>query len=197
MLEDLARPDSPALPDLPSPSAVAAAAPVVGADLDSEQLAELWQRVMRDLNAQHKRAYALLRNADPLMVEGDALVLVAAYEFHHKQISQDAVRMVIEEAVAHAAGRHYRLVCVPDSEADGYRARLAARLASPPTAPPPVPTPAVDEPPAAAPEPSAADHNGASDSPPPTTTAAAAPTEADDQARVQAAINIFGARPVS
>jgi DNA polymerase-3 subunit gamma/tau len=159
-----------------------------GDSLALEQVPEIWRRVMRDMNAHHKRLHALLREADPILIDGGALVLAATYEFHHKQINQDVNRQLIEQAIERHAGHPYRLVCILANEADAYRARLAS-LAAAPTPPTTPPEATLTEP---DPAPSDADVPAAGD----TASADEPEAAADDEARVRAAINIFNAQPI-
>ncbi|MCC6625884.1 MAG: DNA polymerase III subunit gamma/tau [Chloroflexi bacterium] len=164
----------------PPPAPPSAEAPSQPSSLITpDALAEFWQRVVRDLGAHHKKAHALLRNADPLLADGDTLVLVAAYEFHYKQINQDELRGAIESAMARAGGALVRLRCILASEAEAYRSTMAA-LATSPTA-------------------SATDANAGPVAPPRAEDSApddGVDTEAADRARAQAVMNIFGARLV-
>jgi hypothetical protein len=155
----------------------------------ADWLHDVWQRVMRDLNTQHKRIHAILRNADPLRIDGETLVLVAAYEFHYKQINQEATRTLIEEALARQAGQRYRVRCVQAGDGDGPS--RGAEPGVPPAGP--VTAPEASQSPPGAPLPSSTAS--------PTSGPAAAPggtssDPSDDQARLQAAINIFNARLV-
>lgn len=164
----------------PPPATPSAEAPSQSSSLITpDALAEFWQRVVRDLGAHHKKAHALLRNAAPLLADGDTLVLVAAYEFHYKQINQDELRSAIESAMVRAGGPLIRLRCILASEAEVYRSTMAA-VATSPTA-------------------SATDANDGLAAPPPAEDSApddAVDTEAADRARAQAVMNIFGARLV-
>jgi hypothetical protein len=185
----------------PAPGApVAAPLPPAGG-ITPEQLVAIWQQVMRDLNTHHKRVHALLREADPILVDGDTLVLSAAYEFHHRQINQDTIRTLIEQTIAHHAKQPLRLRCILAREAAPYRARASAAPA------PASPAAEAGEPPATPvarpgassllPVPGLAALAGTS---PPTSPEAAAgsePNPDDDDARIKAAANIFNARPVS
>jgi DNA polymerase-3 subunit gamma/tau len=181
----------------PTPIAVAPvdASSPTPAVLHGEALADLWQRVLRDLNAHHKKAYAMLREAAPLLIDGDTLILVASYEFHYKQINQDDLRGVIEVALARAASHEYRVRCILASEADHYRAQLADQ--------PPAPEMPAEPPLAVLAEPAASETELlVATSPPSVTTTtldSASPMldrAAADRIRAQAVMNIFGARPV-
>lgn len=194
---------SPATPALPSPSplpdesvppggAAASAEPLdqtetslaAPVSLEPARLADLWSRVMRQVNARHKMTHALLREAEPLLIDGDALILMVAYEFHFNKLRQDDVRQLIEAIIEEQAGRHYRLECVMASNAAAYQAQAAAPVMPAPPEPDTLPGSATD----------AADTLAESE-------AASAPSSpmaaaATDEARLRAAMNIFGARPV-
>jgi DNA polymerase-3 subunit gamma/tau len=165
---------APATPPAPEPVPVAADGPAPAAEIGIDQLQEIWQRVRRDMRATQKKIEALLLETEPLAIDGDRLVLMVTFPFHRERITEESRRTVIEAAIERHAGRRYRLQCVLPDEAAPYRARAAQPADAPPAGAATAATPLSGA--------------GGSD---------AEPSAADDARRVQAAANLFNARPVS
>jgi hypothetical protein len=109
----------------------------------------------------------LLASADPFQIDGEALTLVAAYDFHRDGLNKEDTRKVIEEVVAQVLGRPYRVHCVNQEEARNLgpapvpAAPVAAATPAPapiaPGRPAPAPAASPEEPPPwSAPEPAPA-----------------------------------------
>jgi hypothetical protein len=144
---------------------------------------------MRQMNAHHKRIHAVLRETDPLLIEGGELILAAAYPWHHGKVNEDGVRRLIEGVIEEQTGLHLRLRCVLADEAEPYRARAAGLAVEPEGAA------SLDEP-APRPAPTAPPANEARPAPADDPAGAPRPDPAQDELRVRAAANIFNARPV-
>lgn len=70
-------------------------------------VAGLWQAARRGL-ATERRVAALLKATEPLLLDGDTLVLAVAYEFHRERLSDPAVSAAVERALTAVAGRPLR-----------------------------------------------------------------------------------------
>ncbi len=78
-----------------------------------EQLLLRWAAIRRELRAANSKAAALLADAEPRLVRGEEVVLVAPYEFHRKRLNEETeLRRVIERVLARHLGRPCRIVCV-------------------------------------------------------------------------------------
>jgi DNA polymerase-3 subunit gamma/tau len=100
-------------------AAAGPAMPVAGngqRSVSLERLPELWAQVMRDMNAQNRRLHALLREADPILIDGDTLILAAAYEFHRDKLNTDDFRGVVEGVLARLLGTPVQVQCVLRTE---------------------------------------------------------------------------------
>lgn len=64
-----------------------------------------WDRVRTEVKSFDRKAEALLASTDPVRVEGDTLVLVAAYPFHAQKLSEPKIRTLVEEAIERVTGR--------------------------------------------------------------------------------------------
>lgn len=84
--------------------------------LELAKLQGLWQRVVDNIGSQSQMTKALLKEARPVATEGNYVVLAFKWEFHHKQISQDKNRRMVEEAYTQVAGQKVIIQCILDKE---------------------------------------------------------------------------------
>ncbi|MDW7981638.1 MAG: DNA polymerase III subunit gamma/tau [Thermomicrobium sp.] len=109
----------------PDPSAASASS-------DDELLEELvrrWAAIRRELRSANSKAAALLADAEPRMIRGEEVILVAPYEFHRKRINEATdLRQVIERALARHLGRSCRIVCLAPEDVP-IRASSSATVA--------------------------------------------------------------------
>jgi len=75
-------------------------------------LAELWPQIRQDVKAVNRRIEALLASIDPIRVNGNQIVLAAAYDFHRKRMNEDDVRGVVEDAITRLLGQTVTVQCV-------------------------------------------------------------------------------------
>ncbi|HUG17120.1 MAG TPA: DNA polymerase III subunit gamma/tau [Thermomicrobiales bacterium] len=117
MTERAARPEpTPIRQSRPEPAATAPAAqpPAQHGDVaddtsDSiEPFVASWERIRTEVKVVDLKAAALLASTDPVRVEGETLILVAAYPFHAQKLSEPKIRTVIEDAIARVTGRTMR-----------------------------------------------------------------------------------------
>jgi DNA polymerase-3 subunit gamma/tau len=101
----------------------AAVAAGTGGDLDL--IVERWDNIRMDVKALNRRTEALLQQADPLVVEGTQLTLVAAYPFHQKRLNEDETRRVIEDVIERQIGKRITITCVSRDEAQVMRPAAA------------------------------------------------------------------------
>ena len=102
-------------PTAPSqPTASPTTSPAVdGDDAVLEQLLTRWAAIRRELRTVNSKAAALLADAEPRLIRGDEVVLVAPYEFHRRRINEEAeLRRVIERVLAKHLGRACRITCL-------------------------------------------------------------------------------------
>lgn len=88
--------------------------PIAGknGELTVEVLADLWPRIRMEVKAVNRRIEALLTSIDPVGVEGDRVILAAAYEFHRNRMNADEVRIVVEDVISRLVNRSVRITCV-------------------------------------------------------------------------------------
>jgi DNA polymerase-3 subunit gamma/tau len=86
------------------------------ATLELSQAVSAWQRVMDTIGAQSQMTKALLKDARPVAINGSQLVLAFKWEFHHKQISQDKNRRMVEDTYTQVLGQKVLISCVLDKE---------------------------------------------------------------------------------
>ena len=102
----------------PAASSQSAVSPTTSPAVDGDnalldQLLTRWAAIRRDLRAVNSRAAALLADAEPRLIRGDEVVLVAPYEFHRRRINEEAeLRRVIERVLAKHLGRACRITCL-------------------------------------------------------------------------------------
>lgn len=104
-------------------------------DADLNRIVELWDTIRMDVKALNRRTEALLQQADPLQVEGNHLTLVAAYPFHQKRLNDDDTRKIIEEVIERRSGTRMTVSSISRDEAREVRAQ-GARAAPAATAQP-------------------------------------------------------------
>jgi DNA polymerase III subunit gamma/tau len=151
--QPVARPQPPARTPAPTPTAPAVvasepeskakeqptAAPVVetssaesqaGAAIELAEAVTAWKQVLKNLESQSKMTAALLKEANPVEVEGNRVVLGFNYTFHYKRISQDQAAMkMLEEHFTRVMGQKIGVKCIDQSEAKntGGQAGTAAK----------------------------------------------------------------------
>ena len=136
-----------------------------GADAVAK-LVTLWPRIRQDVKLQNRRIEALLAEVDPVDVQGDLVILRAAYPFHRNRLEEEEVRTVVEVTIGRRYGGQLRVRTIlrGDEEANGV-----GTVAAVPTAPTAPTRPAPSGPTAGSPDTSRSD--SASPSPTPTETA--------------------------
>ena len=184
----------------------ATAAPAAGGALSVEQLADLWPRIRQDVKAINRRIEALLASVDPARVNGDVVVLAAAYPFHRDKLNTDEVRVEIEAVISRLTGRQVKMQCTLRDELPAA-APTPIRAPAPPATPSSQPAHEAEKPvPSTPPEPDVPEPVMAADpvpgppdmvsSPLATNGAIDAAGDAEDEAdaqRLRAAKNIFNA----
>lgn len=108
----------------PSPSGPSGNQPPAAANEDAllEQLVLRWAAIRRELRSANSKAAALLADAEPRLVRGEEVILVAPYEFHRRRINEEnELRRVIERVLARHLGRPCRVVCVAPEEVAALR----------------------------------------------------------------------------
>ncbi len=94
-------------------SVVASAEPSVSSDLTVEALRESWDRVLARVRPYNKTAEALLRDVEPIKVEGDLIYLGFHYQNHADRFEKEAKgKMVIEKALTEVFQVKCRVKCV-------------------------------------------------------------------------------------
>jgi len=128
--EQASSPPVAAEPVAPTPPALGDKPGVGIADL--ERIHELWDTIRMDVKALNRRTEALLQQADPIRVEGSHLTLVAAYPFHQKRLNDDDTRKIIEEVIERRSGARITVSCMSRDEAQQFRSQSSATTPSPP-----------------------------------------------------------------
>jgi DNA polymerase-3 subunit gamma/tau len=81
-----------------------------------DQLADLWPKIRADVKAVNRRVEALLASIDPVAVNGNQVVLVAAYEFHRKRMNEESVRSVVEDVLSRIFKMPLTVTCLMRGE---------------------------------------------------------------------------------
>ncbi len=115
----------------PPPSAEASAT----GRADLERIHELWDTIRMDVKALNRRTEALLQQADPIRVEGKHLTLVAAYPFHQKRLNDDDTRKLIEEVIERRSGTRMTVSSISRDEARQIRSPSSVIAPSQPETP--------------------------------------------------------------
>jgi DNA polymerase-3 subunit gamma/tau len=115
---------TPARPQTPAPRAArpapASAAPDAGAAQAGPSLQEVatrWSDVLAGVRARNRNAVAVVREGTPVAVDGHTLVLVFEHSFHKERVTEDKVRLVVEETLEQLFGVALRLRCVLHGDA--------------------------------------------------------------------------------
>ncbi len=107
--------------DQPAPASIKS----TSGSVTVEALNDLWPRIRMEVKAINRRIEALLTSIDPVAVEGDRIILAAAYEFHRNRMNADEVRMVVEDVMSRVVGHPVRITCVmPGDVAAAQSSRL-------------------------------------------------------------------------
>ncbi len=191
---DRLRPERAAAPT-PPPAAAASSSEspaILNGDLTIERIHELWDRIKRAVKMEGStKTFSVLHDVDPYEIRGTTIVLRTTGPFHHKEISQDETRLLLEKVIGPLVGQPVRVMC----ELIGDRPAASARNGRPlrPVAsstPPPTATIAPLSPPVVAEPPPPS--NGASAAPPEPAIVSVAPDAA--AANVQRLANLFDAQ---
>jgi DNA polymerase III subunit gamma/tau len=100
-----ARVDSPSAPASAAPPASPARPASAASGSDVDAIIAAWERIRTEVKLVDRKAEALLASADPASIEGDLLVIVAAYPFHASKLNEPKVRSIVEDAVERVTGR--------------------------------------------------------------------------------------------
>lgn len=174
-----------AMPPTPSPAAVAGDGGVT-----VESLVELWPRIRMEVKAVNRRIEALLTSVDPVAVEGDRIILTAAYEFHRNRMNADEVRNVVEDVISRLVNRPVHITCVMPGDVT----RPASAPTSSPSTATTLPPATVNAPDEALPAPNPASAtNISTNRETGDETASGAPSPEEEARRIRAVKNIFDA----
>ncbi|MCC7024087.1 MAG: DNA polymerase III subunit gamma/tau [Thermomicrobiales bacterium] len=109
---------APVTPIRPTPAAEPPA-PSVPANIDVEQIANLWPNVRADVKAINRRIEALLSEVDPVAIAGSQITLAVPYAFHRDKLNSDEVRETVASVLSRLLDRQVSLVCVLRGELNG------------------------------------------------------------------------------
>lgn len=93
----------------PSPSAGP------GSTMTPEELARHWGEVIDRFGVVNKSVQALLRDARPVGVDGETVVLACRYPFHRDKLNQDETRGVVESVLSRILGQKCLLRFIADT----------------------------------------------------------------------------------
>ncbi len=113
-------PPVPTETSTPAPAAESASSATTG-NPGLERIVELWDNIRMDVKALNRRTEALLQQADPVHVEGTHLTLVAAYPFHQKRLNDNDTRGIIEDVVERRSGTRMTVSSISRDEARQIR----------------------------------------------------------------------------
>jgi hypothetical protein len=100
-----------------APEENTASAPAAAGALSVAMLRDNWARVLAYIRQSNKMAEALLRDAEPIRVEGDQVVLGFHHQLHAERFEKEAKgKAIIERALAHVFQQQCRVKCVLSPE---------------------------------------------------------------------------------
>ncbi len=82
-----------------------------GAPPTLEQMVALWPRVLEGVRPVDRRIEALLRNCEPVAVEGSAVVLGFHFDFHRNKVDEIRNRQVLERVISKLTGHNCHVKC--------------------------------------------------------------------------------------
>jgi hypothetical protein len=106
-----------------------------GAPLELTAVVTAWKQVLKSLEGQSKMTAAILKEANPVAVDGNRISLGFNYTFHYKRISQDAASVsLVEEHFSRVVGQTVVVKCFDHSEAktNGDQSASTAKSSSKP-----------------------------------------------------------------
>jgi hypothetical protein len=112
---EVAEPSNPVvemkLPEVPEPAEVPVAAPAPGIDVSFDQLQKVWPGLFGSLrDVLGARRWAFFREAVPVAVEGDVIVLEVAHDFHLQSLQEDdAVTAIVATRASDLLGGPVRV----------------------------------------------------------------------------------------
>ncbi len=77
-----------------------------------DQIAEQWPTVLTAIKPRNRNVEALLKDSQPIAVEGRTLVLGFFYSFHKERIEDVRAKGLVEQALSQVMGQPYRIRCV-------------------------------------------------------------------------------------
>lgn len=183
----------PAPPPIAATSPDPSATPANG-DLTIERLHDVWGRIKQGVKMEGRaKTVAILNDVDPHEVRGNLIVLRTTGPFHHKHISEDETRLLLEKVIGQVVGQPVRVTAdlITDRAADRPpRTDRPMRPAAPAAATPPPLAPEPFAPPAAIEGPPIATATSTATSEP----ADPAIVPDTEGAHIQRMANLFGAQ---
>ena len=79
--------------------------PTAAAPITVDLLHDLWPKILLDVAIQDRRVRALLEQCRPGSVKGSEITLVTAYPLHHRKLSEQAQRGLLEGVIARLVNR--------------------------------------------------------------------------------------------
>jgi DNA polymerase-3 subunit gamma/tau len=83
-----------------------------------ERIQVLWEDMLSEIRSRNLSLEALLRSGEPLAIEGNALVIGFAYEFHKGKVSEEENRRLVEDVLGKLVGRVLPVRCILTSRED-------------------------------------------------------------------------------
>jgi DNA polymerase-3 subunit gamma/tau len=108
---------TPARPASRAPLPAPASASTAGQGPSLQDVATRWSDVLAGVRTRNRNAVAVVREGTPVAVDGHTLVLVFEHSFHKERVTEDKVRLVVEETLEQLFGVPLRLRCVLHGDA--------------------------------------------------------------------------------
>lgn len=83
---------------------VSAPAPASGNGVSLDTIFDRWSEIRTEVKARDRKTEALMASCDPGAVDGETLILVAAYQFHAGKLNEERVKAAIEDALEQILG---------------------------------------------------------------------------------------------
>ncbi|PIU43191.1 MAG: DNA polymerase III subunit gamma/tau [Candidatus Nealsonbacteria bacterium CG07_land_8_20_14_0_80_40_10] len=72
----------------------------------------LWEKILNGIKPHNHSLFALLKDAKPVIIEENKLVLAAQFKFHKEKILQHQNRVIIEQTLSQVLGRDLLIDCI-------------------------------------------------------------------------------------
>lgn len=112
--------------DEPGVAAGSAGSEASAGGLELETVRRDWPAVLEATGQESRSLQGVLRDGDPVAVEGDVVVLGFMHAFHKERVDDPKNRVIVEKTLSRVLGRPSRVKCVLKDKGEASAGRLAA-----------------------------------------------------------------------